>query len=250
MKKNLFVSVAIFLVFMLSWVPNAIADDDLYFPDFASPAGLSLVGNATQVGNVLRLTSAATNKAGAAWFITKQEVEDDFTTTFEFQITNLGGIDDPQGQTGADGIAFVIQNSSAGVFALGSAGGNIGYTGIVNSLAVEFDTWPNSEFSDPNNSHISVHTRGTLANTVNHSASLGSTSAIPNMSDGNPHTVIIDYEDETLNISLDGSHVLTVPVDLEAILNLDDDEEALVGFTAATGAAFENHDILEWSFEE
>ena len=44
---------------------------------------------------------------------------------------------------GADGFAFVLQNDRR--FALGEGGMSLGYGGIANSLAVEFDTYYNPE---------------------------------------------------------------------------------------------------------
>jgi hypothetical protein len=120
---------------------------------------------------------------------------------------------------------------------------------LANSLAVEFDTWCN--LYDPNGNHVSVHTRGTDPNSSDEAFSLGSATAIPNMSDGNVHTVKINYVPGTMRIFLDNlmTPVLEVSVDLESTLNLDGGQ-AWVGFTAATGGAKENHDLLNWSFTE
>ena len=48
---------------------------------------------------------------------------------------------------GADGVAFVLQGQSAAE--LGEGGAQMGYGGIPNSLAVEFDTWYNTEAAGP-----------------------------------------------------------------------------------------------------
>lgn len=52
-----------------------------------------------------------------------------------------------------------------------------------------------------------------------------------------------------MSIFLDdlNSAVLTVSVDLEALLNLDEGT-AYVGFTAGGSASFENHDLISWEF--
>jgi hypothetical protein len=200
-------------------------------------------GSAVRIGSVLRLTPAVPDQAGSAWESSKQTVETGFETTFQFRITEPGGIEDDP--LGADGLAFVVQNYS--VTALGAAGGGIGYDGIPNSLAVEFDTWPNFDLGDPDNNHVSIQTRGTAPNSVAHQFSLGSTSAIPNLSDGQVHTATIRYTPGTLQVSVDGSEVLSVAVNLAELLTLDGGR-AFVGFTAGTGAAWENHDILSWSF--
>src|ERR1051325_4534708 len=115
-----------------SWTYTSGSVQTINFANFSSTAGLSLVGNAAQSGTQLRLTSNASSQIGGAWFTTPQAVEGGFDTTFQFQITSqVGG--------GADGFAFVIQNSGAGTSALGGAGGQIGYQGITNRLAVQFD---------------------------------------------------------------------------------------------------------------
>jgi hypothetical protein len=93
----------------------------------------------------------------AAWFANKQRVAGGFRVSFALRFTR----DNPA--IGADGITFVIQNASR--VALGNAGHGMGYSGITNSIAVEFDTYRNvaSEFEgpldDPNNNHVSVQNR-------------------------------------------------------------------------------------------
>ena len=90
--------------------------------DSQDPPGraLRLVGSAELTGKVLRLTPAERHKAGAAWFEAKQIVSSGFTTSFEFQLTQPGGLG-----PGADGFAFVLQNS--GPDALGSPGSAGGF---------------------------------------------------------------------------------------------------------------------------
>jgi len=106
------------------------------FPDFNSTSGLSLQGATSKAGNVLRVsgTSSDNGNAGSAWDTTQQPVAGGFSTTFHFQISQLSGIPDDDGNNGGDGFAFVIQNSSS--TALGGIGGGMGYSGILNSVAV------------------------------------------------------------------------------------------------------------------
>ena len=60
-----------------------------------------------------------------------------------------------------------------------------GYAGVQNSLAVEFDTYYNYEELEPYENHISVQTRGWRhKNSLNHTFSLGHTSTIPDLTDG------------------------------------------------------------------
>jgi hypothetical protein len=70
---------------------------------------------------MLRLTPAARHLAGAVWFERKQIVNAGFETAFNFQLTGQGGLG-----PGADGFAFVLQNSGPEV--LGGLGGCSGIT--------------------------------------------------------------------------------------------------------------------------
>jgi hypothetical protein len=215
---------------------------------------VTLVGNAFITdGSVIRLTPSVDNQKGAAWLNERKSVAAGFTASFSFRISALGGIENgtapDSGNNGADGIAFVIQDQQAD--ALGAAGGGIGYDGVPRSLAVEFDTWLNTEgtVDDPDGNHVAVHTKGTLANSSDEAARIGLplSPAGVNLSDGGVHSVVIVYTPGTLTVTLDGSLVLTVPVTLTSIGGssiLDGTGRAWVGFTAATGAARENHDVF------
>jgi len=240
------------------------------YPDFSSVANLTLnpvENGAHQVGNVLRLTEDVQSRVGTAWFNIKQPVAGGFTTTFTFQISHEG--------FPADGIAFVIQNSQAGLAAFGDGGGGIGYQGIPNSLAVEFDTYLNAgpgPNNDPNANHVAVQSCGTSANSADHAAVNGNSPcqlamnadlAFPiegfvNLSDGAQHTATITYTPPaagcptcfgSMDVTLDGLDLFPngVQVNLGTLLNLDNGT-ALVGFTGGTGFYSENNDILNWNF--
>jgi len=223
---------------------------DFLYADFSSTAGLNLVGNAAQAGNKLRITPATGSQVGGAWYTTKQPIEGGFQTTFSFQISDPGG-----DGGGADGFAFVLQNDS--LSALGPDG-TPGYgskptenTGILNSLAIEFDTFTNTDLGDPNGNHVSVQTRGTARNDINHAYSLGCATPGFALKDGGIHTATIRYVPNSMAVYLDDlqTALLTVNVDLASTLNLDQGR-AWVGFTAGTKAGWENHDIHNWSFTQ
>lgn len=210
---------------------------------------LNLVGSAARSNDRLRLTSAALEQTGAAWYDIRQNVQAGFDTTFRFQVTAPGGILDPNGNDGGDGFAFVIQNESP--FVLGGPGAGIGYAGITNSVAIEFDTWLNRNFdvNDPDGSHVSVHTAGTQPNAAQEAFSLGLAS-FPSLANQQVHTARIAYVPGTLNVFVDdlANPLLSLSsFDLGQILNLQNNSNAYLGFTSATAAAYENHDILAWS---
>jgi hypothetical protein len=165
-------------------------------------------------------------------------------------MSNLGGIFDASGRSGADGIAFVIQNDAAAP--IGEAGGQMGYGGIKASVAIEFDTFQNPEHADPSANHVSIQSRGATANDAGHQYSRGSVSPLVDFSDGAVHTARIEYVPGTLRVYLDAATtpVLTAPLTLTNVAGgtvLDSSGRAWVGFTSATGNAWEVHDLLSWT---
>ncbi len=205
------------------------------FHDFSSVANLQMNGGAHQKTwngqKVLGLTDGYSGigifhpAATSSWFTVQQPVNTGFTTYFKFQIHTAGICCTP-----GDGLAFVIQNAShtdatygatgAGTTAKGAGMGGVGYAGIPNSLAVEFDTAlnpaPNSW--DPSANHVAVQSCGTNTNGpahvngpftigTNHNVNsclvgsainsniphLGVTCGTNSCADGATHEVVIEY---------------------------------------------------------
>jgi hypothetical protein len=148
----------------------------------------------------------------------------------------------------------VIQAAPTGTATLGTTGmgGYLGYRGIPNSIAIEFDTYQNSGpgFSDPAGPHIGIQSNGMNPNSPDHgsSANLGGPVQVT-FADGKVHTATVNYDGTTLNVYLDGSAtpVVTATVDLGTLLGLGG-SNAFFGFSGATGAARENSDILTWNW--
>ena len=221
------------------------------FADFSTTAGLNLLGSAsTTVDNRLRLTPSVSSTGGAWYTAEKAVVAGNFETTFQFKLSTATG-----GSDGSDGFAFVIQNSSPTELRLG--GGGLGYEGMPNSVAIEFDTWLNNgvgdPYNDPSQSHIGVHTNGTGPNGANEAFRVGSyydtTTSGFILDNAQVHTARLSYTPGTLKVYLDNltTPVLTVPVDLNTTLGLDHGR-AWVGFTGAAGGSPLNQDLFNWSF--
>lgn len=156
---------------------------------------------------------------------------------------------------GTDGFAFVLQNS--GPDALGGLGSALGFgvsdstwpphAGIPWAVAVFFDTYRNKEEGDPSSNYIGIRVNGSPSETRWPPGRLADS---PNLSvrlkDGKTHTARIVFQPPFLSVFLDGASVVETVVDLSTAT--DQEGRAWVGFTAATGGGWQNHDILSWSF--
>ncbi|GDX52571.1 hypothetical protein LBMAG27_16180 [Bacteroidota bacterium] len=134
------------------------------FSFFSQAQSYQTNGSCVQVTpRCFRLTDSTTLLGGNFFSTTQINLNNPFDLTF---FINFGCYD----VLGADGIAFILQNSTFGTGALGGIGAGMGYTGssiITPSLAVEFDTNPNTfeGYPDPSYDHIAIIKNGDL--TVN-----------------------------------------------------------------------------------
>lgn len=183
------------------------------------------IGSAYREGNKIFLTHNAYGERGAVWSQEKVDLTKDFTVK-----ANLYLGDRPQG---ADGIAFVIQNSPQGRNALGMGGGGLGYRGITNSFAVEFDTWKNP--GEINGNHIGFDVNGKGHREV---ATSEKAYALPQPLESGreiPVTIKWDYKgnnraEVTVNIFNQ-----TYKYAIDNILEVFGGTQAYIGFTGATG---------------
>lgn len=250
MKNNFHFMPALAGAFLLAGAQAASATTLLY-NDFSSAAGLQINGNAAasvtddQNRQVLRLTPAWFGQSGSAFSTNTVSLAANasFSSAFRFRMTNLYGWDG-QGY-GADGIAFIVQTVANNV---GGNGGGLGYNGIPNSVGIEFDTWNNGGVDQNSSNHVGVDINGNIASVA--------LATVPvDMNNGNVWSAWVDYNGATdllelrlaegENAARPGSAYLSHVVDLTSVLGTTN---AYVGFSAATGAAFENHDILAWQF--
>lgn len=217
---------------------------DFSYPNFSDTTGLQLNGNAstagTGSGTVLRVTPATTGQSGSVFSSTPITLSDaySFSTRFTFNFNSQGD------SGGADGLVFVVQTNSS---TFGGSGGGIGYFGLPNSLGVEFDNWYNSEISDLNDNHVGIDIGGNIV----------SVQQVPSpfvLDSGTNLTAWIDYNSgsQLLEVFLSdgntrpGSPIISYNVDLQSVLGVGN--QAFVGFTSGTGAAWANHDVLNWDF--
>lgn len=239
--------------------------DTLYYVGTAFPlptGGARLTGNDDGGG--------MDPPAGAIWLPGPVPVGSGFVLSFGFRMSQGSGWPDPDGLSpGADGLAFVVQNSANGLAALGRGAGGLGYMYIENSLAVELDTYRNAPwYGDPDGNHVSVQTRGTDFNVPHHQAfdhgseglwleeewgpwvqssgdpSLRTVSVERKLNDGEIQQAQIIYSPGNLTMYLNQNRLFSIDLDLATLLTLQGGTEAYLGFTAGTRYGYQNHDIL------
>ena len=245
MKKSIILKVLIASVLCLPTFQASATT--VIFNDFSSTAGLTLSGSAASVNNgidpndVLRLVPATTGQSGSAFSSTTINAAL-FSTSFRFRLTSPGGIIDPSGQTGADGLVFVVQPVSSSI---GGIGGGMGYQGISPSVGVEFDNWWNTSW-DPDSNHAGIDTNGNVT-------SLSTVAVSPLWDNGSLWTAWIDYDGTTVELRANQtgvrpvSPILSWALDIPTIIGTT---TAYVGFTAGTGSAYADHDIISWEYRD
>ncbi len=156
----------------------------------------------------------------------------------------------------------------------------MGYTGIRNAVAVEFDTWYNPDIGDLFYDHVTIQASGPAASLVSNDSQTMGAARPTSLADGKVHNVKIQYfgylkydllvhfsatrqlvpflkdagESRRLGTLVvyvdDMSEPLTaVPFNLNVAMRMQEGQ-AYIGFTGATGKAWERHDILSWYFCE
>ncbi|EGG16702.1 hypothetical protein DFA_07680 [Cavenderia fasciculata] len=190
----------------------------------------------------IQLTNRANDQCGAFWVKETQNVDRDWIVNIGFRIDGKG----------ADGMAFVLQNHAINI--IGKRGDGLGYDGIENSMAVEFDMYESKgSCADPNGNHISVHCNGDNKNTSHHRCSLACSAPFGDRSinDGSVHQASIVYsaEKKTLSVWYDNYYIISdVSINLSNKLDLIDGKKAWIGMTASTGGINQSHNILEFEF--
>jgi hypothetical protein len=214
---------------------KAVAD----YPNFGNAGTLERNGTAAIARSgatktrVLRLTNGGYRQAGSAWAPTAIDPHRSFTTTFEVSLHGKG--------PGADGFAFVLQNS--GVRALGGSGGGLGYRGRTPSVEVEFDIFRNP--GDPDGNHVAVVTNG-------HPEKHLVSAPVPFPMFGTPFAATVAYDAPTTTLSVwvhpigapaAGAPLLNRVINLGTVLG---STASYAGFTAGTGDISAVQDILSW----
>jgi fibronectin type 3 domain-containing protein len=184
-------------------------------------------------GSSLLLTDGSLAQNGSVYFDTAQNISN-FSTQFQFQTTGSWPL--------ADGFTFIIQN--AGLNAVGGSGGGLGYTGILNSVAIKFDIYDNAgEGTDS----TGVYSNGAVPQ-QNNSIDLSASGF--NLRSYDPSTCSLSYDGTTLTETL--TDLITAATVTETyVINIPQlvgGNTAFVGFTASDGSITSVQNVSNWTF--
>ena len=229
----------------LAWTSPARATTQI-FTSFEDIVGLTLSGNAQQVetpdGWVLRLTPAKASQTGS--FVRHGAGQRRPVLLFVCVQDLQPGRHGARFQTaaGAPMASRSPFSASAPAWAVAAVVSESNRSSP--SVAIEFDTYRNVDYKDPSSNHIGIDINGVVTSIA---------------------TVDVDHAVQRWQclVRVDrlrrehahrqrqpgrrppGSPQLSYPVNVEATVG---DAFAYVGFTAATGGGFQNHDILSWVY--
>jgi len=194
-------------------------------------AGWDLNGNlngtpfpATMVGGVLELTSGSGN-ARVGWYRFPQYIRA-FKASFIYQ--DIGG-------GGADGIAFVAQNDPRGTTAVGGGGGALAYSGITNSVALQFNIYGTSGYA--------FNTNGATGNYLS--------SSPVDVAGGDPINVELTYISGVMYLTLSNTVTavtFSTSVAVGDITTVLGGQTATIGFTGGSGGTGSFQQISSFTF--
>ncbi|HEX4122502.1 MAG TPA: immunoglobulin domain-containing protein [Verrucomicrobiae bacterium] len=186
-------------------------------------------GTSVSTNGLLTLTDGGLSETRS--FFLDEPVDDNaFIASWTYQ-------ESPGNSTVADGTAFVLQNTAAGTKALGGGGGSLGYSGLSNSVALEFNIY-------------SVNTIGIGIGTNGQAAGPYVATGLLNLASGDPIGVSVEYLSGMATLSLTDalastSYTTNFLVNVPKVIG---SSNAYVGFTSADGGVASAQTITNFFF--
>lgn len=188
-------------------------------------------GSASQTScNCFELTPDQPNLGGSVWNVNQIDLNNPFDLNFEVWL----GCD----EWGADGIGFVLQPVNVNQ---GGISSSLGFGGIIPSLVVEIDTWPNDvTMADPPEDHIAIHQNGNTDHLSpdNLSGPVAASSTQNDIEDCQWHDVQITWNPTINSLAVYFDGVFRTSYTGDIINNIfGGDPTVYWGWTAGTGGA-------------
>ena len=188
-------------------------------------------------GNCYEVTPDAPEQSGAVWYNNPIDFANDFTIYYQ---NNFG----TKNAEGADGMALVFKRGND--ILIGSSGNGLGYSGIPNSLIVEFDTHYNSDIDDPTFDHVAIMSNGQQDHSegTNLMGPVQASDTNVNIEDGQEHEVKIVWSasTETFEVYFDCNLRLSLTQDLKTDI-FGGDDSVFFGFVGTTGTYSNLHKV-------
>jgi hypothetical protein len=219
------------------------------YSNFSSVAGLKLLGNAAPANGVLRLTPAEPEMNGAAWYTERLLCSGGFSTTFDFQITDANS-EPGSPQDFPRGFSFLVQNQGLGyqpTWWANSQQSQWGWGVDTNAITVAFMVNSDGQGVDDSVDVRAYYSPPFENNLLAWTVERGLSSI--KLGDGAVHQAEISFDGLTLTVILDNQPVITnFTMPFSQCRAFDTNGFSYVGFSAGTSLVWENHDILNWTF--
>lgn len=211
----------------------------LWFACLSHAQNYFLNGNAVNTGqDCYDVTPNVGWQNGSIWYANQIDLSESFELEF---LMSYGAVD----LNGADGMVFVMQ--TVGTFAMGGAGGGMGFDGFSPSFGVEFDTYQNlNDNADPAYDHLAFLKNGV----VNHNSTNNLAGPIQanvlngNIEDGLDHIIRISWNAETFLIECYFDCVLRLSATVDMVSTIFAGQNLVYwGFTGSTGALFNQQSV-------